>query len=233
MDSIFNDSSDPVGNTLTTGGPLRLNEYRVDNGLGMRAKNQFGGSAELSQNMTLRDNNSVFLAPRQQADSKMLVKLNQPLMRGAGITYANSSIRLAQLTVGISQHEATRKLQLHAQSIAAAYWNLYAARAVELQSQRGMQRLTALRDELRKRAEVDGLESQLKRAEAAVARQTSNLARAQADVIATSANLRALVNAPEWFASETQFMPATPPVDQKLALDRTSELQSALPSIRT
>ncbi len=228
VDSIFNDNSDPVGNTLTTGGPTRLNERKIDNGVGLRGKNQLGGSAEITQNMTMRDNNSVFLAPKQQADTKLLLKMNQPLMRGAGRTYATSSVRIAELTVGISQHEATRKLQLHAQQIASAYWNLYAARAVELQSERGRQRLVTLRDELVKRAEVDGLESQLKRAEAAVARQTSNIARAQAEVIATSANLRALVNSPEIAAADLAVYPVTSPIDQPFKVERVQELQAAL-----
>lgn len=228
VDSIFNDNSDPVGSTLTTGGPTRLNERKLDNGVGLRGKNQLGGSAEITQNMTLRDNNSVFLAPKQQADTKLLLKMNQPLMRGAGRTYATSSVRIAELNVGISQHEATRKLQLHAQQIASAYWNLYAARAVELQSVRGRERLTTLRDELVKRAQVDGLESQLKRAEAAVARQTSNIARAQADVIATSANLRALVNSPDISSADLAVFPITSPIDQPFKVERIQELQAAL-----
>ncbi len=228
VDSIFNDASDPVGSTLTTGGPTRLNEHRLDNGVGLRAKNQLGGSAELAQNATLRNNNSVFLAPKEQADTKLLLKMNQPLMRGAGRTYATSSVRLAELNVGISEHEATRKMQLHAQQIASAYWNLFAARSIELQSERGRQRLVLLRDELLKRVAVDGLESQLKRAEAAVARQTSNLARAQADVTATSANLRALVNAPEMSAAEVNIVPVTTPVDERFQIDRIQELEAAL-----
>ncbi len=217
-----------MGNTLTTGGPTRLNERKIDNGVGLRAKNQLGGSTELTQNMTMRDNNSVFLAPKQQADTKLLLKMNQPLMRGAGRTYATSSVRIAELNVGISQHEATRKMQLHAQQIASAYWNLYAARATELQAERGKQRLVLLRDELVKRAQVDGLESQLKRAEAAVARQTSNIARAQADVVSTSANLRALVNSPDLTAADVAVMPVTSPVDQPFNVDRVQELEAAL-----
>ena len=228
VDSIFNDTSDPVGSTLTTGGPRRLNERRLDNGVGLRGKNQLGGTTELSQNMTMRDNNSVFLAPKQQADTKLLLKMNQPLMRGAGRTYATSSVRIAELNVGISQHEATRKLQLHAQQIASAYWNLYAARSVELQSERGKQRLTGLHEELLKRAAVDGLESQLKRAEAAVARQTSNIARAQADVIAASANLRALVNSPDMSGADIAMIPVTSPLDEPFQVDRVQELEVAL-----
>lgn len=228
VDSMFTDSSDPVGNTLTTGGPSRLNEYRSDNGIGLRAKNQFGGSSELTQNMQLRNNNSVFLSPAEQADAKILMKLNQPLMKGAGRAYATSSIRIAEFNAGVSQYEATRKLQLHAQSIASAYWNLYVARAIELQAERGKQRLIYLRDEIAKRTDVDGLKSQLMRAEAALARQTSGEIRAQADVISATATLRALVNSPQLACSDMNLMPATQPIDEPFIIDRMSELQSAL-----
>lgn len=228
VDSIFNDTSDPVGSTLATGGPSRLNEKRLDNGAGLRARNQFGGSTELTQNVQIRNNNSVFLSPKEQADAKMVLRLNQPLMRGAGRTYVTSSVRVAEYNAGVSQHEATRKLQFHAQSIAVAYWSLYAARAVELQAERGLQRLTYLRDELAKRADIDGLQSQLLRAEAALARQTSSIARARADVISSQASLRALVNSPELSASRNALMPITRPIDQPFIIDPQSELESAL-----
>ena len=228
VDSLWNDNSDPVGSTLTTGGPPRLNEYRLDNGVGLKAKNQLGGTTELMQNMQLRDNNSVFLSPKQQADAKMVLRLNQPLMRGAGRTYTTSSVRIAQFNAGVSQHEATRKLQFHAQSIASAYWSLYSARAVEMQAQRGRDRLAYLRDELAKRAEVDGLQSQLLRAEAALAKQASSMARAQADAAAAQATLRALVNSPEIATCAVPLIPITRPVDQPFIIDRQSELASAL-----
>jgi outer membrane protein len=228
VDSLWNDTSDPVGSTLTTGGPLRLNEYRLDNGVGIKAKNQLGGSTELTQNMQLRNNNSVFLSPKEQADAKMLLRLNQPLMRGAGRTYATSSVRIAHFNAGVSQHEATRKLQFHAQSIASAYWTLYSARAVEMQAYRGRERLTYLRDELAKRADVDGLQSQLLRAEAALAKQTSNMARARADAAAAQATLRALVNAPDMATCAAGLIPVTRPVDQPFCIDGQSELETAL-----
>lgn len=228
VDSIFNDTSDPVGSTLTTGGPSRLNEKRLDSGVGLRAKNQLGGTSELTQNMQLRNNNSVFLSPTEQADAKLLLKLNQPLMKGAGRTYATSSMRIAQFTTGVSQYEATRKLQLHAQSIAGAYWNLYSARSIELQAERGRQRLTFLRDELAKRADVDGLRSQFMRAEAALARQKSNIVRAHAEVVSATATLRALVNSPALAAGDLNIMPASIPIDEPFIIDRTAELQAAL-----
>lgn len=228
VDSIFNDTSDPVGNTLTTGGPSRLNEMRLDNAVGVRAKNQLGGTAELAQNLQMRNNNSVFLSPKQQADAKMLLRLNQPLMRGAGRAYMTSSLRIAEFNAGVTQHEAMRKLQLHAEAIATAYWNLFAARAIKMQAERGTERLIYLRDELLKRAEVDGLKSQLLRAEAAIARQSSTRARAQADVATAEASLRAMVNSPALADGPAMLMPATPPIDEPFVVDRVSELQAAL-----
>lgn len=228
VDSIFNDTSDPAGSTLTTGGPNRLNETRLDNAVGVRSKNRLGGTAELAQNIQLRNNNSVFLSPKEQADAKLLLRLNQPLMRGAGRTYTTSSLRIAEFNAGVAEHEAMRKLQLHCDAIASAYWNLFAARAIEMQAQRGIERLVYLREELLKRAEVDGLQSQLLRAEAAIARQNATRARAQADVASAEAMLRALVNSPKLSDGPRMLMPATPPCNEPFVIDKTSQLQAAL-----
>jgi hypothetical protein len=63
IDSIFRDTSDPVGNTLTTGSANRLNEIGTDNRLGIKKKNQRGGISELSQKSDFLDNNSDFFLP--------------------------------------------------------------------------------------------------------------------------------------------------------------------------
>ncbi|MFO1062475.1 MAG: TolC family protein [Pirellulales bacterium] len=228
VDSIFKDNSDPVGNTLTTGGPNRLIELNSDNGMGVRRRNQYGGSAEVSQNILLRDNNSVFLKPHQQADTKMMLKLNQPLMRGAGSTYATASIRIAEFNAGVSQHETMRKLQLHAAEVSRVYWDLFAARSSMLQSERGMQRLVSLRDQLNARADVDVLKSQQLRAQSAVMGQAKSYARAQADMITAQANLRKLINSPSLQQSSGGIIPRTAPIDQPFVVNAGSELESAL-----
>jgi outer membrane protein len=228
VDSVFKDTSDPVGNTLTTGGPLRLQEMTIDSGAGVRARNQLGGSAELSQDVLLRNNNSLFFTPKNQADTRMTLRLNQPLMRGAGRSIATASLRIAEFNSEVSQHEAMRKLQLHARAVARAYWELYAARSLALQSQRGKERLVYLRDQLSARADLDGLRSQLLRAEAAVQRQEAALRRAEAQTITAEAQLRALINSPTLRENYVQIIPRTPPLDQRLEINRVSEVEAAL-----
>ncbi|MCU0720268.1 MAG: hypothetical protein MUC83_11235, partial [Pirellula sp.] len=77
--SNFKDTSDPVGNTLTTGGPNRLNEYFWENSVGISDRNTFGGRTELRQAMDARDSNSLFFIPGDQVDTKLSLNYTQPL----------------------------------------------------------------------------------------------------------------------------------------------------------
>src|SRR5690606_35939912 len=64
--SKINDTSDPVGNTLTTGGPSRLDETLWENSVGIKDRNTYGGKTEFSQAINGHDSNSLFFVPRNQ-----------------------------------------------------------------------------------------------------------------------------------------------------------------------
>ena len=229
INSLFNDSSNPVGNTLTTGGPSRLNENLWENSAGVKARTKSGAQTELTQEMNFRDSNSVFFKPGQQADTRMVMRYTQPLMRGAGATYNRSSFVIANLSSSESAYDATIKIQQHAFTISTNYWELYVARAFFQQSEQGLERLIALRDQLAGRADLDSLRSQLHRADAQISRQRSQQARAQAQITASEAKLRAAVGAPELSAgSAGVLIPVTAPADWKPNLDVQSELGLAL-----
>lgn len=229
INSLFNDSSNPVGNTLTTGGPSRLNENLWENSAGVKARTKSGAQTELTQEMNFRDSNSVFFKPGQQADTRMVMRYTQPLMRGAGATYNRSSFVIANLSSSESAYDATIKIQQHAFTISTNYWELYVARAFYQQSEQGLERLIALRDQLAGRADLDSLRSQLHRADAQISRQRSQQARAQAQITASEAKLRAAVGAPELSAgSAGVLIPVTAPADWKPNLDVQSELGLAL-----
>lgn len=229
INSVFNDSSNPVGNTLTTGGPPRLNENLWENSAGVRAKTKSGAQTELLQEMNFRDNNSVFFIPHNQADTRMVLRYTQPLMRGAGATYNRSSYVIAQVATAESIYDATQKIQEHAFSIANNYWELYYARAIFQQYSRGIERLQKLRDQLAGRADLDSLQSQLLRAEAQIDRQRAQQARAVAQITASEAKLRAAVGGPELTAQQSgSLIPATPPADWKSNVDLAAEMQAAL-----
>lgn len=229
INSLFNDTSNPVGNTLTTGGPTRLNENLWENSAGVRAKTQTGAQTELTQEMNLRDSNSVFFLPGQQADSRMVLRYTQPLMRGAGKTYNRSSYVVANLASSESTFDVTSKIQQHVFTISANYWELYYARANYQQSERGLERLTDLRNQLEGRSDLDSLRSQLYRADSQISKQRSAQARAHAQMVASEAKLRAAIGATEGDeALASRLIPATLPADWKPNLDVQSELGLAL-----
>lgn len=229
VESIFKDTSDPVGNTLITGTAGRLNDHIWNNSSGLRAKNTRGGLAELSQDFNFKDSNSNFFTPADQADAKMLMRYTQPLMRGAGTTYNRSSYVVAALAADESMQEAAKKIQEHAFSITSSYWELAAARANYKQIQRGLKSLEELHTQLVGRSDIDTLRSQQLRAEAAIFKQRATQAKAWAQIQAAEANLRASVAAPDLRNdSGEELIPLTLPADWKSMVSREDELTTAL-----
>jgi hypothetical protein len=216
VDSIFRDTSDPVGNTLITGSAGRLNDHIWNNSSGLRAKNTRGGVSELSQDFNFKDSNSNFFLPSNQADTKMVMRYTQPLLRGAGVTYNRSTIVIASLRAEESMQDAIRQIQSHAFSIITAYWELVAARASYRQIERGLSQLEELHSQLVGRADIDTLKSQQLRAESAIYKQRAAQAKALAQMHAAEANLRAAVAAPQ-LREQTgaEMIPLTLPADWK------------------
>ncbi len=229
VESIFRDTSDPVGNTLTTGSANRLNDHVWNNSSGVRSKNTRGGLAELAQDFNFKDSNSTFFVPENQADSRMVLRYTQPLLRGAGQSYNRSSYLVASLAANESMQEASKQIQKHAFDITSTYWELVAARASFKQLERGLKNLEELRDQLAGRDDIDLLRSQLLRSEASISRQRSLQAKAYAHMRSAEAGLRSAVAAPELIEnSHAELLPATQSSDWKSQVSREEELTSAL-----
>lgn len=229
VESIFNDTSDPVGNTLITGTANRLNEHLWENRSGVRGKGMRGGEGEFYQEFLFKDNNSDFFSPRNQADTTMVLRYTQPLMRGAGLAYNRSSYVVATLSASQTRQEAERKLQSHTLTITNAYWNLFAARAQYKQVTRGMQNLVRMREQLAQRSDIDSLRSQLLRADQALATQRANLAAANSQIVAAEAELRAAVAAPQLLGDRRKpILPETIPADFRAVISLQTELGAAL-----
>lgn len=229
VESIFKDTSDPVGNTLTTGSASRLNDHTWNNSSGFRAKNTRGGQAEFAQDFNFKDSNSDFFVPSNQADTKLVLRYTQPLMRGAGVSYNRSSFIIASFAADESLLEASKQVQEHAFAITTSYWELVAARASYVQTARGLIALQELHEQLVGRADIDTLKSQQLRAESAIYKQRSAQAKSLAHMLTAQANLRAAVAAPEMLDTPaTELVPLTRPADWKSNLSRESELTTAL-----
>jgi outer membrane protein len=229
VDSIFRDTSDPVGNTLITGSANRLNENGTDNRLGLKRKNFRGGTSELTQELDFQNNNSDFFLPKQQASTKLRMGYSQPLMKGSGISYNRSTIVIAQLATDASGQATIERIQEHVYNLSVAYWELVAARAYYRQNRRAIALLSDLREQLAGRADIDSLQSQLWRADSAISKLRAAQARVSAQIATAEAQLRAAVGSPDlrdlaWI----EILPTTHPTDWKYSISLPQELSNVL-----
>lgn len=194
-DSRFDDTSDPVGNTLTTGGPPRLNEHIVRLESGLRRKTYGGASVSLSQQLGHDNSNSLFFIPNDQGNARLSLEMRQPLLEGRGRQYNQSFVVETVFQTEQAEAEYLQALQDRLLEVGSAYWSLYRARATLAQQRRHVDRAAGVAEELEHRQILDTLRSQVLRAKAAVATRRSELAVAEAEVRNAEANIRALLNA--------------------------------------
>ncbi|MCU0716355.1 MAG: hypothetical protein MUD03_09535 [Pirellula sp.] len=195
--SMFRDTSDPVGNTLTTGGPTRLNDYTWDNSVGIRDRNSFGGKTEFSQAFNAKDSNSLFFQPNNQVDSKLMLNYTQPLMRGAGVVYNTSTIVINETKTAGSIAMANRELQDQTIRIHSVYWELVLARFQMAQAINARARFEDLKIRLQYRDGRDLLSMYLLRAEKTIAELDAIIVEVKAKIRGFQAELALLVGAPE------------------------------------
>ncbi len=191
MESTWDDTNEPVGSTLTTGGPNQFRNQRAEYELGFRKTNTLGGNVEATQRYGFEDSNSVFFVPAPQGTSRLTLSYTQPLLRGAGRYYNTSLVVLAQFEAGIARDEFSRELQAQLLDVARAYWSLYQERSALLQRQRLFERGKGILVDLEHRQTIDAVTNQVVRARAAVAARKSDLFRAAAAVKNAEGRIRA------------------------------------------
>jgi outer membrane protein TolC len=229
METRWDDISEPVGNTLTTGGPTRFNEHRWDYRYGVRRKNHYGGLFEIDQRYGYLNNNSVFTDPNPQRTSRLTLSYTQPLLRGAGRVYNTSLIMVAQIETGIAYDAFSRQLQEQLLEVANAYWNLYLHRGSLLQKHRSYQRAATILSDLEHRRMIDAVTSQVVRAESETAARRSDLVRAQTMVKNSESRLRMLINDPALgTVDQFELAPLDVPTTDYIPVDMQGSLTTAI-----
>jgi outer membrane protein TolC len=232
----FDHRNEPVGNTLTTGGASRFREDAWTVESGIKKKTIAGTEITLSQEIGRTDNNSIYFVPNPQSTAKLTLSVVQPLLRGAGISYNRSTMQVARIDSEVAMQEFIRQSESHLLEIARTYWALYAARVTYLQKLRLVDETGHVTDELRGRAGVDTQQTQLFRAQSALASRRSDLVRAEAAIRNAADRLRALTSDPELMAcANCEIVPADVLVLSSSPVDAKAASQSALehrPEIR-
>jgi outer membrane protein TolC len=244
MDSKFFRKSEPTGNVLEAGfEATRLREGDWRYSAGLRKRTPLGGSWEVSQRIGMRDSNSQFFQPEQQGNARLALSFNQPLLNGFGKTYNTSLIVLADIDTSVAMDQTSVALQDQLTRIAEAYWELYLQRSVQAQKRQHLERARLVLEELRRRRDIDALESQIIRAQAAVAARRAELVRSAATIRNMEARIRALTNSPDLLSTPQAELipldyPAMVPVavnleDAKVtALQHRPEIDAASQEIR-
>lgn len=243
VESKFISTDDPVGNTLSTGGPDRLLDQNWQLSGGLRRRNVTGGRWELAQKFGHEQSNSIYFTPPDQGTTRLSLSYTQPLLNGSGLKYNHSIIVLANIETSIAMDEFLAELQSHLFEVTRAYWELYLERAAFLQKQRLHGQAAVIVRELEARRAWDASETQLLRAKAAVARRRADLNLADHALRNAEAQIIALVNDPELhFLRHSELIPVQRPYigsdaitlrdSALLAIQNRPEVDRAMKEIR-
>ena len=230
LESKYTDTNDPIGNSLTTGNnESRFREQEYFSRSGLRRRNRFGGETELTQRLGYLDNNSRFITPANQGNSRLELNYRHPLLRGGGSVVNESLILLADIDYQISSDTFFEELQAHLVDVAETYWELVRARSEYLQRKKVLESGELILSNLEGRAEVDVLKRQVNRARAAVANRRAQIIRSLTSIKNAEARLKLLVNEPSLLqSSNLEFAPSDPPGSDYLPMHTPDVISSAL-----
>lgn len=197
FDYKWTDLDEPVGSTLKTGGPERFLEDEWLFRAGIKKKFISGTELDFSQRWGVIDNNSEFLEPKDQANTRMAISVTQPLLNGFGVRYNRSLIDVARIDGNVAMDEFRRQVESHLLEVTRAYWGLYLQRASHLQKRELLGQTAELSRRLSSRTGFDASEAQLRRVRSELLNRYSDSIRAATGIRNAESRMLALVNDPE------------------------------------
>ena len=230
LEARYDDLNDPVGNTLTTGNnDDRFTQQEFFTRGGIRRRNNNGSEIEVSQRLGTLDNNSLFLIPPDQGNSRLELSYRHPLLRGSGTAVNQSLVVLTEIDFRMASDELLEQIQNHLTDVTETYWELVRARSELIQRQRLLAQAKTILEKLEGRAAVDALDRQVFRAKAAVAKREAEIARSITSVKNAESRLRLLVNDREIInASGRELIPANLPSLEHLPIQLGDAISTAL-----
>ncbi len=230
LDAAWNDTSQPIGNSLTAGGTAtQFNDNVFTATAGARRLTRYGGILDISQRFGWQDNNSIFLIPDQQATSQLTVSYTHPLLRGRGKAFNESLVFLARVDSDVAEQEFYATLQDELLEITRNYWSLYLERATLSHQMRLFLKTQEIYQTLNARQHVDTQRTQLITAASALENRRADLIRSRTAVTNAETRLRGLINAPELANTDVaELIPVQPPIVTPYEVDFQAELQTAI-----
>lgn len=188
-----------------------------------------GMQATTSLGIRRHSNDFAFQEINPQWNSAFAVELRQPFLRGFGIDFNRSFIRLAGLDRRISEHAFRRQVIATLLEVEKAYWDLMRARRGVVISGRLLSDFEQIYDYLWQRREFDAYKIQIADTLARLEKTKAAFVQVQANVRNAEDRLINLINDPALdLADEVEIIPLDFPSQTPVVLDRLSEVQAAL-----
>jgi outer membrane protein TolC len=226
----YSDRNEPTTSIAQTRGSERLTDSDLSTEFGVRSRLKTGGELTVAQRFSDYSTNQVEYNPREQARSRTVVGLVQPLLRESGTVYNNSIQKIAELETTASLQEFSRQAESHLLEINRTYWTLYLARSIYLQQKKSRDAVADIVSRIASRENVDSATLQVSRARAALADRDSELVRAKSAISNSEARLKALINSPELNAvgSSAEIIPTDMPRYDMSDITEADLVQDAL-----
>jgi len=160
---------------------------------------------------------------------QFVVQFRQPLLRGFGVDFNRSQIRLQKLGQRRATQEFRRQVRDVLRQTEEAYWRLSQARAGLVIAARLLADFEQIYNFLYERRDFDVYNIQLADTKARLERSKADFAQRIADVRNAEDQLIAYINDPEIdLADDVEIIPLDLPNYRQLVIDRVAEVQTAL-----
>jgi len=222
----------PVGSRLETEAvalvPLLTDFWRFNTRLSK--KTITGADIYLEYVFTRRTTSSTYALVNPSYESDFRLHVEQPLLRGAGIDYNRSAIKVAKLNKKISEFELQTQLMNTVAEVQYKYWALVQAIEGLKIARKSLKRAQDLLENNIQRRDAGIIPPiQVTEAEAEVATQQENIVKAENDVRNAESDLKQVMNLPDLpVLSDTAIVPVDKPISTPKEIDWVYCVEKAL-----
>lgn len=228
VEAVWNRDSTPVGSDLD-GAARRLRRRGLNSATGVRRRLMDGSEFEIAQSAATLNSNSRFINPNNQANTRLSLQYERPLLRGSGESYNTSRLRMAALATGGAWDRFRAGIQDHLYEVASSYWSLVLQRGRYLQSKRSWERAVDIQQQMQARTQIDVTPTMLDRTAAEVAARHADVVEARHDVLrAQDALLRLIYGARFTDFAGSEVLPLTGPQRPTDEIDAATSIETAI-----
>jgi outer membrane protein TolC len=195
-------TNDPVGNSLTTGGPPRLIERSLTARGGIQRTGRRGTLLDFSQEVGALTSNSTFFDPTNQGNARLGISLTQPLFSRSGRVYNERLLTQARIDSRASWQEMRGDVEQRIADVVASYWKLYELRCHLLQQTQLLQRAQRIEAIVEARRDFDAARIELAKARQRVARRADRKLQIEAEIEKQQTRLASLIGSDQLAGAE-------------------------------